>query len=55
MISVSAADLLVAELVEDQLPHLLDVGRGGPLDGGAAGRGEHRERAPGVGRAVLAS
>ena len=45
-------ELVAAEAVEDQLPHRLDVGRGGPLDGGATGRGEDRERAPGVARTV---
>jgi len=42
----------MAQAVEDQLPHRLDVGRGGPLDGGAAVRGQDRERAPGIARAA---
>ena len=42
------------DAVEDQVPNRLDVGRGGLLDGGAARLGEDDERAPGIGRALLA-
>jgi hypothetical protein len=46
-------DLVAAEPVEHQPPHRLHVGRGGPLDRGAARVGQHHERAPGIGRALL--
>ena len=54
MTAVSDGELVAAESVEDQLPHHLDMSRGGSLDGGPASLSQDRERAPGVGRALLA-
>ena len=54
MTAVSAASWSGLSPSKTRFSYRFDVGGRGPLDGGAAGLGENHERAPGVGRALLA-